>query len=124
MYRLNEFKKLFGQNSAVKPFSFDYEGDNCDLSAVKGIPERKNDHRFRMIYDVIPNLLRVILEVNIFDDFHGIEYTPYLENIGGTDTGIISDFSSLDYGSDDSEICRNAAIPVCEHIYLTPHSNF
>ena len=127
MYRLNEFKKLFGQNSAVKPFSFDYEGKNFDLNTVKGVMERKNDHQFRMIYDAIPNLLRVILEVNIFDDFHGIEYTPYLENIGGTDTGIISGFFSLDYGSEDSEIfgeqrlkedrfCGNSRLSVRYHL--------
>ena len=103
MYQLNEFKKLFEENSAVKPFSFDYKGEKYDLSAVKGVLEQKNDYQFRMIYDVIPNLLRVILEVNSYKDFPVIEYTPYLENIGETDTGIISEFSSLDYESED---CR------------------
>ena len=97
MHQLDKFKKLFEESSAVKPFSFDYDGEKLDLSSVNGVMERKNDRQFRMIYDVIPNLLRVILEVNTFDDFPVIEYTPYVENIGKTDTGIISDFSSLDY---------------------------
>ena len=75
MKQLDKFKKLFEESSAVKPFSFDYDGKKLDLSSVKGVMERKNDRQFRMIYDVIPNLLRVILEVNRSDNTDHVPVT-------------------------------------------------
>ena len=54
-----------------------------------------------MIYEVVPGVLRVTLDMIVWQDFPVIEYTPYFENIGTEDSGIISDLSVLDYGAED-----------------------
>ena len=69
MKQLDKFKKLFEESSAVKPFSFDYDGKKLDLSSVKGVMERKNDRQFRMIYDVIPNGGSVLMMLLVFVKF-------------------------------------------------------
>ena len=101
MYQLDDFLKLLEENSETKPFSFKYDGKEMDLKGVKGRMERETDLRFKMIYDVVPNVLRVTLAVNIYEDFPVIEYTPYFENIGSLDTGIISEVSVLDHETED-----------------------
>ena len=42
--------------------------------------------------------------MTVWPDFPVVEYTPYLENIGNEDSGIISDISALDYESEDPVI--------------------
>ena len=101
MYQIDDFRKLLEENSETKPFSFKYDGKEMDLKVVKGRMERETDLRFKMFYDVVPNVLRVTLVVNVYEGFPVIEYTPYFENIGSLDTGIISEVSVLDYETED-----------------------
>ncbi|MBQ9335969.1 MAG: alpha-galactosidase [Lentisphaeria bacterium] len=101
MYLLKDFRTLLEEGSPVKPFSFLYDGKEPDLGGVKGRVVSRTGHQLRIVYDVVPEVLRVSLEVNVYADFPAIEYTPYLENIGNADTGIVSEFCSLDLTAED-----------------------
>ena len=92
---------MLQENSSVKPFSFCYDGEPCDLRTVPCTVETATPERSRIIYEVVPGTIRLILEVIRWNDFPVIEYTPRLENISGSDSGIISDLSVLDFVTED-----------------------
>ncbi len=102
MFCRKTFEELLNVNSPVKPFSFAYDGKPCDLSKVPCVIEPGGCGNRKMIYEVIPGTVRLTLEMTVWPDFPVIEYTPYLENIGKTDSGIISDLSVLDYEAEDT----------------------
>ena len=101
MYNYKEFLELFAPDSKLKPFSFSIDGQKVDLSNVTAKRESLTGEQYRLIYDVVPNEVRVILEVRQFRDFPVIEYTPYLENYGTKPSAVISDFNALDIESED-----------------------
>ena len=101
MYCRQTFEAMLDVNSPVKPFSFAYDGKPCDLSAVRPTVEAGRDGRRKMVYDVVPGQVRLILDMIVWPDFPVIEYTPYFENVGSTDSGILSDISVLDYEAED-----------------------
>ena len=102
MYCLKTFEELLDVNSPVKPFSLSYDGETCDLSGIPCRIEQGICGKAKMIYEVVPKTLRLTLEIIRYTDFPVIEYTPYLENIGEKDSGIISDVSVLDFEAEDS----------------------
>ena len=101
MYSQKEFLTLLQADSSVKPFSFSINGIKADLSRVSGIVERESDERYRLTYDIVPNTVRLVLDVVEYKDFPVIEYTPYFENPGDSPSEIISDFQALDIESED-----------------------
>lgn len=104
MYCSKTFGELLDASSSVKPFSFNCDGEKCDLSNISCTVENgENGHR-KMIFDAVPGKIRVTLEMIIWQDFPVIEYTPYIENISNENSAVISDFSALDYEAEDPEI--------------------
>ncbi|MBQ7693896.1 MAG: hypothetical protein IJT50_02115, partial [Lentisphaeria bacterium] len=101
MYCRETFEKLLESENPVKPFSFSYDGKPCDLSGVPCRIEEGNCGKAIMVYEAVPGVLRVTLEMIRYPDFPVIEYTPYFENIGAEDTCVISDISVLDYEAED-----------------------
>ena len=101
MYCRKTFEELLDMNSPAKPFSFAYDGKPCDLSKIPCTIEPGAAGNRKMIYDVVPKTVRLTLEMTVWPDFPVIEYTPYFENIGKKDSGIISDISVLDYEAED-----------------------
>ena len=101
MYCRKTFEALLDEKSPVKPFSLSYEGEKCDLSNVPCKAEKGEKGKCKRIYEVIPGVIRATLEMTVYPDFPVIEYTPYLENISGTDSGILSEVSVLDYEAED-----------------------
>lgn len=94
MYCRKTFEELLNVDSPVKPFSFFYDGKSCDLSKIPcSIKPGGPDGNLKMIYDVVPGIVRLTLEMIVWPDFPVIEYTPYLENIADHDSGIISNLS-------------------------------
>ena len=100
MYCRKSFDELMKRNSAVKFFSFQYDGKICDLSQIPCSVEEGENDDLRMIYEVVPGKIRMTFEMRLYHDFPVVEYTPYIENISSEDSGIISDISILDYMSD------------------------
>ena len=101
MYCRKTFEELLDVNSPVKPFSFSYDGKPYDLSQVPCTIEPGTGGNRKMIYEVVPGTVRLTLEMTVWPDFPVIEYTPYFENIGSADSGIISEVSVLDYEAED-----------------------
>ena len=101
MYCRQTFEAMLDANSPVKPFSFAYDGKPCGLSAVRPTVEAGPGGRRKMVYDVVPGQIRLILDMVVWPDFPVIEYTPYFENVGPTDSGILSDIAVLDYEAED-----------------------
>jgi len=101
MYCRRTFEELLDVNSPVNPFSFSYGGKPWDLSQIPCTIEQGTGGNRKMIYEVVPGTVRLTLEMTVWPDFPVIEYTPYFENIGKTDSGIISDLSVLDYEVED-----------------------
>jgi len=101
MYCRKTFEELLDVNGLLRPFSFDYNGEPCDLSKAPCHVEIGNGGHRTMAYEVVPGKLRVTLDMIIWPDYPVIEYTPYFENIGDEDTGIISEVSDLDYTAED-----------------------
>ena len=104
MYCRKTFDELLDPQSPVKPFSFRYDGEPCDLSKVPCVIEAGEGGKRKMIYEVVPDTIRLTLEMNVYPDFPVIEYTPYFENISKKDSGILSDISVLDYEAEDAVI--------------------
>ena len=101
MYCRKTFEELLDLDSLVKPFSFSYDGQACDLSQVPCEIEIGEGGRQTMTYEVVPGTVRLILDMVKWPDFPVIEYTPYFENISDKDSGVISDVSVLDYEAED-----------------------
>ena len=79
MYCRKTFEEMLDIASPVKPFSFSYDGKPCDLSKIPCViePGRTCGSR-KMIYEVIPGTVRLILEMTVWPDYPVIEYTPFL----------------------------------------------
>jgi alpha-galactosidase len=92
---------MLQEKSGAKPFAFLYDGKPADLADIHGRVIRESDEQCKLIYDFIPGVVRVILDVIEYKDFPVIEYTPYLENTGHEPSGILSDFLSLDMEAED-----------------------
>jgi len=101
MYCRKTFEELLDVNSPVKPFSFSYDGKPCDLREIPCIVEMGKVGNRKMIYEPVPGIIRLTLEMTVWPDFPVIEYTPYLENISKEDSGIISDLAVLDFEAED-----------------------
>ena len=102
MYCRKTFEELLDAKSPVKPFSFHYDGKPCDLKDIPCTIETGKDGNRKMIYEPVPGVIRLTLEMTVWPDFPVIEYTPYFENISAQDSGIISDVSVLDYEAEDA----------------------
>ena len=101
MYCRQTFEALLKPDAPVKPFSFSYDGEPCDLSRVPCAVEPGADGARKMIYEVVPGVIRLTLEMTVRRDFPVIEYTPYFENVSDHDSGILSDVCVLDYEAED-----------------------
>jgi alpha-galactosidase len=101
MYCRKTFEEMLDANSPVKPFSFHYDGKPCDLKEIPCTVETGEDGTRKMIYEPVPGIIRLTLEMTVWPDYPVIEYTPYLENISQKDSGIISEFSALDHEAED-----------------------
>jgi alpha-galactosidase len=101
MYCRKTFEELLDSGSPVKPFSFHYDGKPCDLKEIPCIVEAGKDGNRKLIYEPVPGIIRLTLEMTVWPDFPVIEYTPYFENIGSADSGIISEVSVLDFEAED-----------------------
>ena len=104
MYCRKTFDELLAPQSPVKPFSFRYDGEPCDLSKVTCVIKTGEGGKRKMIYEVVPGTIRLTLEMNVYPDFPVIEYTPYFENISKKDSGILSDIFVLDHEAEDAVI--------------------
>ena len=99
MFNQENFEKLLEADSPLKVFSFFYNGEPCDLSRAASCVKQEND-KTCLIYEAVPGVIRVTLELIRRHDFPVIEYTPYFENISDSDSGILSEISVLDFESD------------------------
>ena len=99
MFSQENFEKLLEADSPLKVFSFFYNGEPCDLSRAASCVKQEND-KTCLIYEAVPGVIRVTLELIRRHDFPVIEYTPYFENISDSDSGILSEISVLDFESD------------------------
>ena len=101
MSSLKKFEMLL-KNSGVKPFSFHYNGVLQELRELPWRIESVNAEKQKISCEVVPGVLRLTLELFLWNDYPVIEYTPYLENISDRDSGIISDLSVLDHTAETS----------------------
>ena len=101
MYCRKTFDELLDVKSVAKPFSFRYDGEMRDLSQIPCSVEAEADGLRRVIYEVVPGVLRLTLEMKVWPDFPVVEYTPYFENVSENDSGVISEISVLDYETED-----------------------
>jgi hypothetical protein len=81
MYSLELLKSMLQEKSAVKPFSFLYDGKPADLADIPCQMIREDDEHYKLVYDFIPSMVRIILDVIEYEYYPVIEYTPYLENM-------------------------------------------
>lgn len=100
MYLRKAFDELMKKESPVKFFSFSYAGKKCDLSQIPCSVETDAQEKLKMIYEVIPGVVKVTFEVIRRHDFPVIEYTPYIENISDRASAVVSEFSVLDFEAD------------------------
>lgn len=103
MYCRKEFEQKLEETSCSKPFSLCYNGETLDLSNIVCKVEKGENGREKRSYEVVPGVILLTLDMIFYQDFPVIEYTPYLENISGEDSGILSDISILDLETVDDE---------------------